>query len=123
MLGLSVRVMPLLSREVQMSDITVNGLNLTLSRDEQGRGNWEGVGQPARQAEQPAPAAEASEPPAEPDSAPAPRSQPLTLAMASPTVSHASVTYSDAKTGHQYIAASNAPTGTAACRERGGEQG
>ena len=40
MLGLSVRVMPLLSREVQMSDITVNGLNLTLSRDEQGRGNW-----------------------------------------------------------------------------------
>lgn len=52
MLGLSVRVMPLLSREVQMSDITVNGLNLTLSRDEQGRGNWEGVGQPAGRSEQ-----------------------------------------------------------------------
>ena len=36
MLGLSVRVMPLLRREVQMSDITPDGLNLALPRDENG---------------------------------------------------------------------------------------
>src|SRR5690606_41642073 len=52
MLGLSVRVMPLLRREVQMSDITLNGLNLTLTRDENGTGNWEGIGQPPQQQDQ-----------------------------------------------------------------------
>lgn len=36
MLGLSVRVLPLLRREVQMSDVRVEGLNLTLARDELG---------------------------------------------------------------------------------------
>ena len=48
LLGLSVRVLPLLRREVQMSDIRVDGLDLTLQRDDKGRGNWEGVGQPAK---------------------------------------------------------------------------
>ncbi|HLD65977.1 MAG TPA: AsmA family protein, partial [Pseudomonas sp.] len=48
MLGLSVRVMPLLRKQVQMSDIKIDGLNLTLKRDEQGRGNWEDIGQPAK---------------------------------------------------------------------------
>lgn len=76
MLGLSVRVMPLLSREVQMSDIKVNGLNLTLNRDEKGRGNWEGVGQPAKQPEQPAQTPKASEPsPEQADQAPASRNK------------------------------------------------
>lgn len=46
MLGLSVRVLPLLRREVQMSDVRVEGLNLTLNRDEQGHGNWEDIGKP-----------------------------------------------------------------------------
>lgn len=46
MLGLSVRVLPLLRREVQMSDVRVEGLNLTLARDEQGHGNWEDIGKP-----------------------------------------------------------------------------
>ena len=39
--GLSVRVLPLLRREVQMSDVRVEGLNLRLNRDKQGHGNWE----------------------------------------------------------------------------------
>ena len=64
MLGLSVRVLPLLSREVEMSDITLNGLNLTLNRDEKGRGNWEGVGRPDTSETPPGatPPAEAAEP-------------------------------------------------------------
>lgn len=45
LLGLSVRVMPLLRREVQMSAIRVDGLELDLQRDAQGRGNWQQLGQ------------------------------------------------------------------------------
>ena len=44
MLGLSVRVLPLLRREVQMSDVRVEGLNLRLNRDKDGHGNWEDIG-------------------------------------------------------------------------------
>lgn len=44
MLGLSVRVLLLLRREVQMSDVRVEGLNLRLNRDKQGHGNWEDIG-------------------------------------------------------------------------------
>lgn len=106
MLGLSVRVMPLLHREVQMSDITVNGLNLTLSRNEQGRGNWEGVGQPASPAGQPteAPQAPAESQADEGAQAPASRGRPLKLDIDSLTVSDARVTYQDAQSGQQFSA-------------------
>ncbi|WP_313025303.1 AsmA family protein [Pseudomonas lopnurensis] len=104
MLGLSVRVMPLLRREVQMSDITVNGLNLTLSRDEQGRGNWEGVGQPAGQAEQPAETPQAQAEPQTDEGERASRGKPLKLDIDSLTVSDARVTYHDAQSGQQFSA-------------------
>ncbi len=63
MLGLSVRVLPLLRREVQMSDVRVEGLNLRLNRDKQGHGNWEDIGKnvPAATAGAPAPAEPAAE--------------------------------------------------------------
>jgi AsmA protein len=105
MLGLSVRVLPLLSREVQMSDITLNGLNLTLARDESGRGNWEGVGQPAANETQPddAPTAEA---PAESSTEGAADNnrRPLQLDIDSLTISDARVTYHDAQSGQQFSA-------------------
>ncbi len=106
MLGLSVRVLPLLQREVQMSDITVNGLNLTLSRDQQGRGNWEGIGQPPAQpaGTQPAPTVATPAEPAEP--APGKSGKPLKLDIDSLTVSDARVTYQDARSGQQYSAES-----------------
>jgi len=47
MIGLSVRVLPLLQREIQMSDIRIDGLNLHLRRDAKGHGNWEDIGAPA----------------------------------------------------------------------------
>ncbi len=59
MLGLSVRVLPLLRREVQMSDVRVEGLNLRLKRDKDGHGNWEDIGKvptPAAPAGSPLPA-------------------------------------------------------------------
>lgn len=41
LLGLSVRVMPLLRKEIRMSDIRIEGLDLDLVRDAQGNNNWE----------------------------------------------------------------------------------
>ncbi|MFK0312016.1 AsmA family protein [Pseudomonas sp. NPDC090233] len=105
MLGLSVRVLPLLRREVQMSDVRVEGLNLTLARDEQGHGNWEDIGKPL-------PAKDGA-----PASAPAPADQPnapaessseraVKLDIDSLTVNNARVQYTDAKTGKSYSAES-----------------
>ncbi|MCQ4315765.1 AsmA family protein [Stutzerimonas zhaodongensis] len=105
MLGLSVRVMPLLNREVQMSDITLNGLNLMLARDENGKGNWEGVGQPETNEAQPeqSQSADQTQTPADEQAAEKPR-RPLQLDIDSLTVSDARVTYHDAKTGQQFSA-------------------
>ncbi|WP_417779130.1 AsmA family protein [Stutzerimonas xanthomarina] len=105
MLGLSVRVLPLLSREVEMSDITLNGLNLTLNRDEKGRGNWEGVGRPATSETPPAetPPAEAAEPGDDEQTADNAK-RPLQLDIDSLTISDARVTYHDAQSGQQFSA-------------------
>jgi len=104
MLGLSVRVLPLLRREVQMSDISIQGLNLTLSRDENGIGNWEGVGQPPEQDAptdaEPAPIAE----PERAEKADAKPARPLRLDIDSLNISDARVTYNDAKSGQQFSA-------------------
>jgi len=103
LLGLSVRVMPLLRKEVQMSDIRVEGLDLTLARDEKGRGNWEDIGRPAQAASTPAPATEGTPAPAE-QPKPAGNERPLKLDIDSLTVNNARVDYTDAKTGQQYSA-------------------
>ncbi|MCF7200476.1 AsmA family protein [Pseudomonas oligotrophica] len=117
MLGLSVRVMPLLRREVQMSDITVNGLNLMLARDEKGRGNWEGVGEPpAGQQGDTTPAA-GSEPAEPQEPADQRRAKPIQLDIDSLTVSDARVSYQDARSGQQY-SAEGIELSTGAIRER-----
>lgn len=41
LLALSVQVLPLLQREIRMSDIRIEGLDLSLVRDNNGKGNWE----------------------------------------------------------------------------------
>ncbi|PTV55128.1 MULTISPECIES: AsmA family protein [Pseudomonas] len=106
MLGLSVRVLPLLRREVQMSDVRVEGLNLTLARDEQGHGNWEDIGKPlpaqngaGTDAQAQAPAEQA---PATTDS----NDRAIKLDIDSLTVNNARVQYTDAKTGQNYSAES-----------------
>lgn len=106
MLGLSVRVLPLLRREVQMSDVRVEGLNLRLNRDKNGHGNWEDIGKaPASKttANAPAPA----EQPAPGDSAPAQKpAQPTRLDIDSLTVNNARVEYTDEQAGRQFTAES-----------------
>ncbi|RMQ42187.1 AsmA protein [Pseudomonas cichorii] len=105
MLGLSVRVLPLLRREVQMSDVRVEGLNLRLNRDENGHGNWEDIGKPATAA------TSTTEPPAA--TTPAPQadkpeksSRPIKLDIDSLTVNNARVEYSDARKGQTFTAES-----------------
>ncbi|WP_213875671.1 AsmA family protein [Pseudomonas sp. dw_358] len=105
MLGLSVRVLPLLRREVEMSDIRVEGLNLTLTRDENGHGNWQDIGKPL------APPAPPVATPGAPQSAPAPAppkaessSRVVKLDIDSLTINNASVHYSDVKTGQDFTA-------------------
>lgn len=104
MIGLSVRVMPLLRKEVQMSDIRIDGLNLSLQRDAKGHGNWEGVGRPAKpdtddsqSGEQPA---VADAPNGEQPSKAA--SQPLKLDIDSLTLSNSRIDYDDVQKGQQF---------------------
>ncbi|MCJ8206166.1 AsmA family protein [Pseudomonas sp. RGM2987] len=106
MLGLSVRVIPLLRKEVQMSDVRVEGLNLRLNRDKNGHGNWEDIGKvpaPATTANAPA----ATEPSTPAASAPAEKPvQPTRLDIDSLTVNNARVEYTDEKTGKLFTAES-----------------
>ncbi|MDY7562878.1 AsmA family protein [Pseudomonas sp. CCC3.2] len=108
MLGLSVRVLPLLRREVQMSDVRVEGLNLTLNRDENGHGNWEDIGRPApSNAPPPAAPENASATLAKDESVtPGKTSQPIKLDIDSLTINNARIDYNDAKNGRQFTAES-----------------
>ncbi|WP_447902018.1 AsmA family protein [Pseudomonas serbica] len=106
MLGLSVRVLPLLRREVQMSDVRVEGLNLRLNRDKDGHGNWEDIGKAPKPATMATPA-ESSGEPESPTTAQAEKpAQPIRLDIDSLTVNNARVEYSDEKTGKQFSAES-----------------
>ncbi|WP_371231467.1 AsmA family protein [Pseudomonas sp. QE6] len=104
LLGMSVRVLPLLRKELQMSDIRVEGLNLSLSRDKKGAGNWENIGKPLQPAggtpaSQPAPA------PSEPAKPAAAEShQAMKLDIDSLTVKNARIDYADAQSGKNYMA-------------------
>ena len=103
MLGLSVRVLPLLRKEVQMSDVRVEGLNLRLNRDKDGHGNWQDIGKPAPvAATTQTPATAETTPASKPDSV----SQPLKLDIDSLTVNNARVEYNDEQNGKQFSAES-----------------
>lgn len=107
MLGLSVRVLPLLRREVQMSDVRVEGLNLTLTRDANGHGNWEDIGKPLPQPT--VAGASASTPTERPAATPAnseASERSVKLDIDSLTVNNARVLYTDEKAGQTYGAES-----------------
>lgn len=106
MLGLSVRVLPLLRREVQMSDVRVEGLNLRLNRDKDGHGNWEDIGKPVPVASKSDVPAASSEPVSQTPAAVEKPAQPMRLDIDSLTVNNARVEYSDERTGKQFSAES-----------------
>ncbi|MGY3298638.1 AsmA protein [Pseudomonas sp. TE6288] len=107
MLGLSVRVLPLLRREVQMSDVRVEGLNLTLTRDANGHGNWEDIGKPLPDpAVANAPTATPGEAAAAEAEKPQGNERSVKLDIDSLTVNNARVLYTDEKAGQTYGAES-----------------
>ncbi|MEX3775011.1 AsmA family protein [Pseudomonas sp. MYb118] len=107
MLGLSVRVLPLLRREVQMSDVRVEGLNLRLNRDKDGHGNWEDIGKVPASANSTTPATPGEPAPAPQTTAQAEKpAQPIRLDIDSLTVNNARVEYNDEQTGKQFSAES-----------------
>jgi AsmA protein len=106
MLGLSVRVLPLLRREVQMSDVRVEGLNLRLNRDKDGHGNWEDIGKVPAPAGSTPPATTPGQPASEAPVAVEKPPQPIRLDIDSLTVNNARVEYNDEKTGKQFSAES-----------------
>ncbi|MBF7142197.1 MULTISPECIES: AsmA family protein [Pseudomonas] len=102
LLGLSVRVLPLLRHELQMSDVRVDGLDLNLVRNAQGHGNWEDFGKPLPSEAAPAaPDSSPAEAPSSPD-----RSRPLKLDIDSLTVNNARVAYLDEHSGRSFTAES-----------------
>ena len=107
MLGLSVRVLPLLRKEVQMSDVRVEGLNLTLTRDENGHGNWEDIGKVPATVANPAQPPAAADAPADTASAkPDKPWQPLKLDIDSLTVNNARIDFNDIPKARQFTAES-----------------
>ncbi len=103
MIGLSVRVLPLLRREVQMSDIRVEGLSLHLIRDKQGRGNWEGLGRASAESEAAKPAETAAEQPTpEATGEEGKTAAPVQLDIDSLTVRNARLDYQDERSGQQF---------------------
>ncbi|HLA32937.1 MAG TPA: AsmA family protein [Pseudomonas sp.] len=119
LLGLSVRVLPLLRKQVQMSDIRIDGLNLKLQRDAKGRSNWEDIGRPAPASTTAAnaPAQTAGTAPTESSTAePSASAQPLRLDIDSLIVNGARIDYHDVQKGQQFSAESIQLT-TGAIRE------
>ncbi|WP_166218463.1 AsmA family protein [Pseudomonas atagonensis] len=107
MLGLSVRVLPLLRREVQMSDVRVEGLNLRLNRDKNGHGNWEDIGKvPVAAGATPPTTATPGQPASDTPIAVEKPAQPIRLDIDSLTVNNARVEYNDELTGKQFSAES-----------------
>ena len=103
MLGLSVRVLPLLRKEVQMSDVRVEGLNLMLTRDANGHGNWEDIGKvPATASTEATTPAGEPAPPAKPERP----AQPVKLDIDSLTVNNARIEYNDIPKARQFTAES-----------------
>ncbi|WP_339490892.1 AsmA family protein [Pseudomonas sp. EL_65y_Pfl2_R95] len=104
LLGLSVRVLPLLRKEVQMSDIRVDGLNLNLDVDEKGHSNWENIGHPKKVANTAEDSAAKPEPSA--PATPAKSGDPVKLDIDSLIVNSARVNYHNAQKGQQFSAES-----------------
>ncbi|MFV3331483.1 AsmA family protein [Pseudomonas sp. NY15437] len=103
LLAMSVRVLPLLRKEVQMSDIRVEGLTLTLNKDKNGVGNWESIGKPVDATNGSSPAAQPAPAPSEQAKADAQQShQAMKLDIDSLSVKNARIDYADAQSGKNY---------------------
>ncbi len=91
-LGLKVKLMPLLSRQVEVDTLVLKGLRLNLERDAAGRGNWEDLAGP-----EDAPESRPTEQrPDEPEA-------PVALSVQGIQIEDARVSWDDRQAGQQYV--------------------
>ena len=93
----SVKLMPLLSKRVEVQTATLKGLELTLIKNKQGKGNWE-VSKPEKAG---APEPETSDTDSSPGETE--KSAPLELDIASVNISGLVMSYEDQQTGQKYL--------------------
>ncbi|WP_257265785.1 AsmA family protein, partial [Endozoicomonas sp. ONNA2] len=91
----SVKLIPLISKRIEMQTFELKGLELTLVKNSKGKGNWQ-VSAP-KPTEHPTPGGE------EPTPVPEPASAPIILDIASVNVSGLLISYDDQIGGQKYI--------------------
>jgi AsmA protein len=92
-LGLGVKVLPLLRKQLRMSDVILNDIQLQLVRNDKGVGNWETVGPQAK----PEKAEDGT--PSGMDASPSDAGGTFDITVESVRVTNASVRYEDRQTG------------------------
>lgn len=97
--GVSVKLIPLLSKRIEMQTLELKGLELTLVKNTKGKGNW--------QVSAPMPSEQQTHEEQEPSPTPAPESEPVSspvrLDIASVNVSGLLISYDDRVSGQKYI--------------------
>lgn len=102
LLGLSVQVMPLLRKEIQMSDIRIDGLSLNLHRDATGQANWDNIGQPANDKSSALAEASTDSSPTESAESATSAKKALQLDISSLIVNGARIDYHDEQSGQKF---------------------
>ena len=97
--GVSVKLIPLLSKRIEMQTLELTGLELTLVKNAKGKGNWQ-VSAP-KPSEQQAPRGQ--EPSSTPTPEPETATSPLKLDIASVNVSGLLISYDDQASKQKYI--------------------
>ena len=99
---ISVKLLPLLSKQVEMQTVRIQGIELSLIKDKAGKGNWE--------VEKPAQETQASTTPTQPQEEQAPDTEdtdknplPIQLNIASVEVTNLFISYEDQQTNTKYL--------------------
>ncbi|WBA81350.1 AsmA family protein [Endozoicomonas sp. GU-1] len=95
--GVSVKLIPLISKRIEMQTLELTGLELTLVKNTRGKGNWQ-VSAPTPTEQHPTPRGQ--EPSPTPESEPA---SPVRLDIASVNVSGLLISYEDQVSGQKYM--------------------
>jgi AsmA protein len=93
-LGLKVKLMPLLSQQIEVDTLVVKGLRLNLEKDASGKTNWDDLA--GQQEEKPAQPGEAEKQPAEAPS-------PLALSVQGIQIEDARISWDDRQAGQKYV--------------------
>jgi AsmA protein len=93
-LGLKVKLMPLLSQQIEVDTLVVKGLRLNLEKDASGKTNWDDLA--GQQEEKPAQPGDAEKQPAEAPS-------PLALSVQGIQIEDARISWDDRQAGQKYV--------------------